>query len=46
VGVYFSRGAAGRRLDVFLVYLMRYLFCKTLTLDVRVVMPRRLWRAG
>mmetsp|Transcript_14659 Transcript_14659/g.43575 ORF Transcript_14659/g.43575 Transcript_14659/m.43575 type:complete len:220 (-) Transcript_14659:191-850(-) len=35
VGGFFSRGLARRRLDVWLVYLSRYLFCKTVSVDVR-----------
>ena len=33
-GGYFNRGQAKRQLDIFLVYLQRYLFCKALTADV------------
>ncbi|KAL1518668.1 hypothetical protein AB1Y20_002956 [Prymnesium parvum] len=33
-GQYFCNGARKRKLDVFLVHLLRYLFCKALTVDV------------
>ena len=33
-GQFFCKGAAKRKLDMFLVYLMRYLFCKALSIDM------------
>jgi len=35
VAGFFKEGASKRKLDVFLVYLCRYLFCKALTIDVQ-----------
>ena len=32
-GAYLERGSAKRRLDVYLVYLLRYVFCKARTVD-------------
>ena len=37
-GGYFNKGSAKRKLDVFLVYFSRYLFCKVLIADVEFIL--------